>query len=47
MAHVWTITEQDGVFCVSEGMHFINRLGYAVTAKPHAENTFYVIVDDD
>ncbi len=45
--HIWTFIESDGVFCVSEGMHIVNRLGYVITEKPYAENTFYVIEDDD
>jgi hypothetical protein len=44
---IWTFIEQDGVFCVSEGMHIVKRLGYAITEKPYAENTFYIIEDDD
>ncbi len=44
---IWTFIESDGVFCVSEGMHIVNRLGYAITEKPYAENTFYIIEDDD
>ncbi len=44
---IWTFIESDGVFCVSEGMHIVNRLGYAITEIPYAENTFYVIEDDD
>ena len=44
---IWTFIESDGVFCVSEGMHIVNRLGYAITEIPYAENTFYVIEDED
>ena len=44
---IWTFTEDDGVIYVGEGMHIVNRLGYAVTEKPYAENTLYVIGDND
>ncbi len=44
---IWTFIEEDGVFSVSEGMRIVNRLGYAITEKPYAENTFYVIEDDE
>ena len=44
---IWTFIECDGVFCVSEGMHIVNRLGYAITEIPYAENTFYIIEDED
>ncbi len=45
--HIWTFIEEDGAFSVSEGMRIVNRLGYAVTENPYAENTFYVIEDDE
>ena len=44
---IWTFTECNGVIYVGEGMHIVNRMGYAVTEKPYAENTFYCIEDND
>lgn len=30
--HVWTIIETDGVQAIVNGYHFVNRLGYILTA---------------
>jgi len=32
---------------VGEGMHFVNRMGYFITAVPAEEGVQYVIYDDD
>ena len=31
---IWTLIEEDGDLFVSAGWHFVNRLGYFITAVP-------------
>lgn len=45
--HVWTILEADGAQVISNGMHRVNRIGYLITEKAAAPNTFYDITDPD
>jgi hypothetical protein len=33
--HVWTVLDGDEGITISAGRHFVNRLGYVVTEKPH------------
>ena len=44
---VWTaMDDDDGEFCIANGMHFVNRLYYIITGKP-AENPDWVIQVQD
>ncbi len=36
---VWTIIEGEGSPVIASGFHFVNRLGYVLTAKPFDDNT--------
>lgn len=41
---VWTLMEDDnGDTCISEGMAFINRIGYIITKRPYPTDTFFYI----
>ena len=33
--HLWTVVEGDDGLMIASGFHFVNRLGYIITAKPH------------
>ncbi len=45
---VWTAVDGDeGQFCVSEGIHWVNRIFYYVTEVPWEDNIFYNVVDDE
>lgn len=37
--HVWTILDVDGELMIASGYHFVNRLGYILTARPCPERT--------
>lgn len=37
---VWTVVDGDDGLEITEGMHFVNRLGYLVTRHPCPKNTF-------
>jgi hypothetical protein len=42
--NVWTLADgDDGGIYISEGMHFVNRIGYYVTAKPWSKESSYSI----
>lgn len=45
--HVWTVfdEETDGVFCISEGLHWVNAMGYFVTEKAYDPAFTYNVVD--
>jgi len=44
---VWTILEGDNdETVITNGLHFINRLGYIITEVPFTESDFLEIVDD-
>lgn len=44
---VWTLMEDDnGDTCISEGMAFINRIGYIITKRPYPTDTFFYIKDN-
>jgi hypothetical protein len=42
--HIWTFQEDDyGVPCVTNGYHYVNRLGYFITKKPWNDGEeFYI-----
>lgn len=43
-AKIWTLLETDGALHISEGWHFVNRLGYFVTEVPRLRSgQFYEI----
>ena len=45
---VWTALDGDnGEYCVSEGIHWVNRIRYYVSEIPWEDNILYNIVDDD
>jgi hypothetical protein len=40
--HIWSVTEDDGVFSYGPCNHYVNLLGYTVTRESHDENTYYI-----
>jgi len=43
-AKVWTVmTDDNGDVCISDGMHFVNRLGYLITRVEAEKDTAYYI----
>jgi hypothetical protein len=40
---LWTLLEVDGKLFISEGCHFVNRLGYLVTERPYNPSEQYEI----
>ncbi len=46
--HIWTVLDVDGELMIASGYHFVNRLGYILTAKPWPERTLIeVSLSDD
>lgn len=45
--HVWTVLDSDGITAVTNGMHFVNALGYFITEVPAQPNTYYDIEEDE
>ena len=46
--YIWTAVDGDeGQYCVSEGIHFVNRIRYYVTDIPWKDGIFYNIVDEE
>jgi hypothetical protein len=43
---IWTLVDGDDGWVIVEGAHFVNRLGYFVTKRPHKANTQYNINPD-
>jgi hypothetical protein len=44
---VWTIVEDDdGYPVLTNGWHYVNRIGYVVTVRPAPKNTFINVVDN-
>ena len=44
---VWTLVEGDeGQMTIESGMHFVNRLGYIMTAKPVEDHVTYSVTLD-
>lgn len=44
---IWTLVEGDeGQLVIESGMHFVNRLGYLVTAVPFEERETYTVLLD-
>ena len=37
--YVWTLVDADGKLYVESGFHYVNRLGYFITQKPHTQET--------
>ena len=45
---IWTLVEEDGRLFIESGLHFVNRLGYLVTAEPIKAHAAYTVpLDDD
>lgn len=42
-ARVWTLLEADGVLFITSGYHFVNRLGYFLTANPVPDGEDYTV----
>lgn len=42
---VWTITDCSGLLMITDGYHFVNRMGYLITEVPAEADTDYVISD--
>lgn len=38
---IWSVTEEDNVFCYGPSRHWINILGYIATDEQHDNNTYY------
>ena len=45
--HVWTIVETDGALAIVSGFHYVNRMGYILTARPCAANTNVIVECED
>jgi len=49
--HIWTLVEEDGRQFILSGWHFVNRLGYFLTARAWPDAADYLIpvdgVDDE
>lgn len=44
---VWTIVEDDnGNTVLTNGFHYVNRIGYVVTVRPAPANTYIEVVDN-
>jgi len=44
---VWTLVDADGRSVIASGWHFVNRVGYMVTAVPCPPGEFIDVIDDD
>lgn len=44
---VWTLLDSENSSFISEGWHYVNRLGYFVTEVPAEANLQYLIEDAD
>ena len=44
--NIWTIVEGDDGIEITNGMHFVNRLGYLVSEHPCPHNTFVSVILD-
>jgi hypothetical protein len=45
--HVWTWVEGDEGGCLVSGRHYINRLGYIITARPWSDDADYLVSIDE
>ena len=43
---VWTIIDGEDHPILTNGFHYVNRIGYVVTARPAPEDTFIEVVDN-
>lgn len=46
-AHVWTLLDCDGKLVISNGWHYVNRMGYFITKQPAAPGVEYEVSDPD
>jgi hypothetical protein len=44
---IWTLLDCDGSLVVSSGFHFVNRLGYLISAVPVPDGHHYEVSIDD
>jgi hypothetical protein len=44
---IWTVLDVEGGTIISQGWHFVNRLGYIITEIPHTPDTDIEVIDDD
>ena len=43
--HVWTLTEEDDSLFIQAGYHYVNRLGYFITANPFTDHDLQIDLD--
>ncbi|MBC8523008.1 hypothetical protein H8D29_03675 [PVC group bacterium] len=43
--YVWTLIEEDDKQFITEGVHWVNRMGYFVTEVPHNDESYLVEVE--
>lgn len=43
--HIWTIVDIDGDLVITNGLHFVNRMGYLITEVPFEDDVFYDVYD--
>ncbi len=39
--HIWCVMDNDGVITYGPSHHYVNRIGYIATHKPHDGDTYY------
>lgn len=44
---VWTALDCDGELIITNGMHFVNRMGYLITEIPAPESNVITVCDED
>jgi len=44
---VWTVLDCDGKTILASGFHFVNRIGYVITANPAPEGLYIEVLDAD
>lgn len=40
---IWTVIDHEGEVYITEGYHFVNRIGHIVTEKPYIPGEIYII----
>lgn len=45
--NVWTVIDCDGELVISNGWHFVNRMGYIITEVAFGEDELIEVIDDD
>lgn len=44
---VWTVLDVDGDLIISDGFHFVNRMGYIITEVPYTNDEPLDVYDDE